>query len=49
MRTEHFRLHVPCLFVHGTCDPFGTAAELTAATAIAGPVTHVWIDGGRHG
>jgi predicted alpha/beta-hydrolase family hydrolase len=50
MRTEHFpRLHVPCLFVHGTRDPFGTADELTAATAaIAGPVTHVWIDGGRH-
>ena len=40
---------VPCLFVHGTRDPFGTPDELVAATAtIAGPVTHVWIEGGRH-
>ena len=40
---------MPCLFVHGTRDPFGTPDELEAATAtIAGPVTHVWIDGGRH-
>ena len=51
LRTEHFpRLHVPCLFVSGTRDAFGTPAELTAATAaIPGPVTHVWLEGGDHG
>lgn len=50
LRTEHLpRLTVPCLFVHGTRDPFGTPDELAAATAtVPGPVTHVWIDGGRH-
>src|SRR5262245_11370378 len=50
MRTEHLpRLTVPCLFVSGTRDPFGSPDELTAATAtIPGPVTHEWIDGGRH-
>jgi predicted alpha/beta-hydrolase family hydrolase len=49
-RTEHLpRLDVPCLFVHGTRDPFGTPDELGAASAtIPGPVTHVWIEGGRH-
>lgn len=49
-RTEHLGgLRVPCLFVHGTRDPFGTPDELTDATAlIPGPVTHVWVDGGRH-
>lgn len=51
MRTEHFpQLEVPCLFVSGTRDAFGTPAELEAATAaIPGPVTHVWIEGGDHG
>jgi predicted alpha/beta-hydrolase family hydrolase len=51
LRTEHFpRLAVPCLFVSGTRDAFGTPSELEAATgAIPGPVTHVWIDGGDHG
>ena len=50
-RTEHLpALQVPCLFVSGTRDSFGTPAELEAATAtIPGPVTHVWIDGGDHG
>jgi uncharacterized protein len=39
----------PCLFIHGTKDPFATPDELTAHTAaIAGPVTHVWIDGKGH-
>ena len=43
------RSTVPCLFVQGTRDPFGSPDELTAATAtIPGPVTHEWIDGGRH-
>jgi predicted alpha/beta-hydrolase family hydrolase len=50
-RTEHLpALHVPCLFVSGTRDSFGTPAELeAAASAIPGPVTHVWVDGGDHG
>ncbi len=50
LRIEHFpRLSVPCLFVSGTRDPFGTPEELEHHTAaIAGPVTHVWIEGGRH-
>lgn len=49
-RDEHFpAIEVPCLFVSGTRDTFGTPEELTAATAsIAGPVTHVWVEGGRH-
>jgi uncharacterized protein len=51
LRTEHLpSLAVPCLFVSGTRDAFGTPAELEAATgAIAGPVTHAWIEGGDHG
>jgi predicted alpha/beta-hydrolase family hydrolase len=51
MRTEHFpSLTVPCLFLSGTRDSFGTPDELQAATkAIKGPVTHVWLDGGDHG
>jgi uncharacterized protein len=50
-RTEHLpAIEIPCLFVSGTKDAFGTPAELEAATAtIPGPVTHVWIDGGDHG
>lgn len=50
-RTEHLpNLKVPCLFVSGTKDAFGTVEELEAATAtIPGPVTHVWLDGGDHG
>jgi predicted alpha/beta-hydrolase family hydrolase len=50
-RTEHLpALHLPCLFVSGTRDAFGTPTELEAATAtIPGPVTHVWVDGGDHG
>ena len=50
LRVEHFPdIAVPCLFVSGTRDPFGTPDEFAAHTgAIAGPVTHVWIEGGRH-
>jgi uncharacterized protein len=50
LRVEHLvRLHVPCLFVHGTKDPFATPDELTEWTAtIPGPVTHEWIDGKGH-
>jgi len=49
-RTAHFpSLELPCLFVSGTRDAFGTPAELEAATkGIPGPVSHVWL-GGDHG
>ena len=51
MRTEHLAaLEVPCLFVSGTRDAFGSRDELEAATCVVpGPVTHLWIDGGDHG
>jgi hypothetical protein len=50
-RTEHLGdISVPCLFISGTRDAFGTPDELEAATAlITGVVTHVWIEGGDHG
>jgi predicted alpha/beta-hydrolase family hydrolase len=50
LRVEHLpRITVPCLFVHGTGDPFGTPDELRRWTAtIPAPVTHHWIEGGRH-
>lgn len=50
LRVEHFpQITVPCLFVSGTRDPFGTPDELESHTAaISGPVTHVWVEGGRH-
>lgn len=51
LRTEHFpKITVPCLFVSGTRDAFGTPAELQSATAaIPGPVTHHWLEGADHG
>jgi len=50
LRVDHFpAIKVPCLFVSGTRDQFGSPAELEAATgAIAGPVTHLFIEGGDH-
>lgn len=50
LRVEHLvELRLPCLFVHGTKDAFGTPEELQAWTAtIPGPVDHVWIEGGTH-
>jgi predicted alpha/beta-hydrolase family hydrolase len=50
LRIEHFpRIEVPCLFLSGTRDAFGTPAELEAHTkAIPGRVDHVWIDGKGH-
>jgi uncharacterized protein len=50
LRVEHLpQIHVPCLFVHGTRDPFGSPAELEEWTrTIPAPVTHHWVDGGRH-
>ena len=50
LRVDHLpALDLPCLFVSGTRDAFGTPAELEAATAsIPGPVTHVWLEGKGH-
>jgi predicted alpha/beta-hydrolase family hydrolase len=50
LRVDHFRaLDLPCLFVSGTKDPFGSPAELERhVKTIPGPVTHVWIEGGGH-
>jgi predicted alpha/beta-hydrolase family hydrolase len=50
LRVEHLvDLRVPCLFISGTRDPFGSPDELTEWTAtIPGPVEHLWIEGGRH-
>ncbi len=47
LRTAHFpQLDVPCLFVSGRRDAFGTPAELEEETAaIPGEVTLVLIDG----
>ena len=50
LRVEHLAdISVPCLFISGTRDPFGSPDELAAGTAtMPAPVEHVWIDGGRH-
>jgi predicted alpha/beta-hydrolase family hydrolase len=50
LRVAHLpQLEVPCLFVHGTKDPFGTPDELRHWTAtIPGDVTHVFVDGRGH-
>jgi hypothetical protein len=51
MRTDHFgRLDLPCLFVSGTSDSFGSPAELEVALAlIPGAVTVHHIERGDHG
>lgn len=50
LRVEHFpRLHVPCLFISGTRDAFGTPSEMERWTAtIPGKVTHHWLEGKGH-
>ena len=50
LRIEHLpQLRVPCLFISGTKDSFGSPAELEEHTAgIPGPVTHAWIEGKGH-
>jgi hypothetical protein len=50
LRVEHFpRLTVPCLFVSGTKDAFGSPDELQRWTAtIAAPVSHHWLEGKGH-
>jgi uncharacterized protein len=51
LRTGHFeRLDLPCLFVSGTRDAFGSPAELEAALQlIPGPVTLHHVEGADHG
>src|SRR4051812_1142983 len=51
LRVEHFSaIEVACLFVSGTKDAFATPKELERHTKkIAGPVTHLWVEGGGHG
>ena len=50
LRVEHLpRITVPCLFIHGTRDAFGTPEQLLQWTAtIPGKVTHHWIEGRAH-
>jgi len=50
LRVEHLpSIEVPCLFISGTRDAFGTPAETERWTAtIPGEVTHVWVDGKGH-
>ena len=50
LRTEHFpAISVPTVFIHGTSDPFGTIAELRAATVlIQAPAEIVEVTGARH-
>ncbi len=50
LRTAHFaQLNVPVLFVSGDRDPFGTPDEFAEHVGdIPGPVTQIWIEGGRH-
>ena len=50
LRVEHLpEVRVPCLFVSGTKDPFGTPDELSAATAlVGGPVTVHRVEGAGH-
>ena len=50
LRIEHLpSLRVPCLFVSGTREAFGSPEELEHHTAaIPGPVTHEWIEGKGH-
>lgn len=50
LRIEHLPdITVPVLVVQGTRDPFGTPAEIEHHfTAVGAPVTHRWIEGGRH-
>ena len=50
LRVEHLpRLEVPCLFIHGTRDPFGSPEQLQHWTAtIPGTVTLRWIEGRGH-
>lgn len=49
LRIDHFEsIDVPCLFIGGLKDPFGTPDEFDEHTRrIAGAVTQVWLPGGH--
>ncbi len=51
LRTEHFdKIEVPCLFISGEKDPFGSRAEFEKhLKKIQGPVTTKWFGGAGHG
>ena len=50
LRTEHLvEIEVPCLFISGTKDAFGSPNEFLEWTpTIPAPAEHVWIEGGGH-
>jgi uncharacterized protein len=50
LRVDHLAaIHVPCLFISGTNDPFGSPDELQQFTSIIpASVEHAWIERGRH-
>jgi uncharacterized protein len=50
LRVEHLpEVRVPCLFVSGTRDPFGSPDELAAATdLVGGPVAVHLVEGAGH-
>ena len=50
LRVEHFpEITVPCLFISGDNDPFGSPEEFGQHVPnITGPVSTVFLDGGRH-
>lgn len=50
LRTQHFgAVDVPCLFISGDRDPFGSPEEFDQhLPAIKGPVTTVWLKGEGH-
>lgn len=50
LRTAHFdAITVPCLFISGDRDPFGTPDEFdTHLSSINAPVTTVWLSGKGH-
>lgn len=50
LRVDHFPdIRVPVLVIQGTRDAFATPDELeTHFSTIKAPVTHEWVDGGRH-
>ena len=50
LRVDHFpAIDVPCLFVSGDRDPFGSPDEFAEHLgSIPGPVTTVWLLGKRH-
>jgi len=50
LRVEHWPdITVPCLFVSGSNDPFGSPDEFELhVPAIRGRLTTVWLDSGAH-